>query len=458
MKRAIILEYLKTILFAVLMSVAVSMLICFLCFFNNQTVDNDMPQYLIRRMEQYIKITEKGMTLDQEGKKSLQKYQLWMQVVDEDGTVVYEVDVPKKVPKHYSNFQLVDSVLHSNQLGEYTIFASSMTVNDHYGILLGCDSGIVTKYTYSFEGNGRDLILKCLFVFCVTTVSVIIAVSYYFSKKVTAPIGRALEMIEEIQTGNSRDSFPIKNKKLFANVFVSIDKLKAALKENERLRAEWITNISHDIKTPLSTIKGYAELLSTEDYEFEKEEMMGYADQILKSEKRIEELVEDLKMSQMLVEGKIKLKKEKVELVKLLENCIAETKIYIKGEPAIHFTYDKTINILADKKLLERSFVNIICNAYVHNEKNVCVDISLSEEENDAKIVIADNGRGIKKEDLAHIFERYYRGTDSGKEKGTGLGLAIAKEVITEHGGKILVSSEKGEGTRFIIYLKKNTE
>lgn len=455
MKRAIILEYLRTIIFAVFTSVAISIVICFFFFFNNHTVDSNMPQILIRSIEKYITIHENEIILDKEGINRLSKYQLWLQIIDKDGKVAYEVEVPDEIPQYYSNFQLVDYVLNSNKLGEYTLFASPLSEYDNYGVLIGCDSNLVTKYTYRFMGKGRDLILKCILVFLLTTTIVIVVASYYFSRKVTTPISKALENIEDIQAGRKINILPFSNGKLFSDVFVSIKKLESVLKKNERLRAEWITNISHDIKTPLSTIKGYAELLTSNDYDFEKKEIILYAEQILKSEEIIKELVDELKISQMLVEGKFKLKLEKVKLAELIKDSIEQTKIYLKRDPIINFAYEKDFEILADKKHLERCFVNIICNAYMHNKKDIYVEIILLDEPNFIKIVISDNGKGMKEEDMRHIFERYYRGTDSGKIRGTGLGLAIAEEVITAHGGEIKVSSILGEGTKFTIFINK---
>lgn len=449
MKRVIALEYLKTIVFAVFASVLICILVCYFVFFNNQTVDNNMPQYLVRTMEQYIDISGESVRLDNEAAEKLDSYELWMQVVDTKGNVVYERSVPDGIPQHYTNFELVNYVLRSNQLDRYTIYAAALSKYPDYGVLLGCDSNLVTKYSYSLLGNGRNVFWKCLLVFLLVTTIVITVVSFRFSRKVTTPIGRALQDIQDIQSGRELHSPPGTNQKFFSDVFISIRKLQSALKKNEKLRAEWITNISHDIKTPLSVIKGYAELLGSENYEFEREELILYANQILQSEERIKELVEELKISQMLVEGKWNLKFEKVNLAELIKECIRETKTYIKGEPIINFTCEKEIEILADRKLLERCLVNIICNAYIHNEKDVCVEISLSDELDGIHIVISDNGKGIKQEDLEHIFERYYRGTDSGKVKGTGLGLAIAKEVIVAHGGEIYAASILGEGTKF---------
>lgn len=453
MNRTIVLEYLKTIIFSIFASVAISAAICFFFFFNNHTVDNYMPQYLIQAIEQNIEISDGEILLDNKGLEKLNVYHLWMQVVDTEGNVNFESNVPEGIPHHYSNFELVNYVLNSNQLGKYTVYAYDYPQYENYGILIGCDSNLVTKHTFSFVGNEKNMIWKCSSIFLSTTFIVIILASYHFSKKVTSPISKALENIEKIQTGHEIRSSSSSCGKMFKNVFVSIEKLQAALKENEILRAEWISNISHDIKTPLSTIKGYAEMLSSNDYDFAKEEIILYSNEILKSAEKLKNLIDDLKTNQMLVEGKFKLNLEKVELTELLKICIKETETYIKNRDTIDFTYDKEVEVLADRKLLERCFVNIICNAYVHNKNEIHVEISLLNDSNGIKIAISDNGKGMTSQDMNHIFERYYRGTDSGTVKGTGLGLAIAKEVIITHDGTLDVVSILGNGTKFLIYL-----
>ena len=110
-----------------------------------------------------------------------------------------------------------------------------------------------------------------------------------------------------------------------------------------------------------------------------------------------------------------------------------------------------------DVKLMERCITNIICNAFVHNDKDVEVKISVAEDDGNIIIRISDNGKGMPAKDMPHIFDRYYRGTGSGKTEGTGLGLAIAKEIVLLHGGRIDVKSVSGKGTEFTISLKKQT-
>ncbi len=454
MNRAIIAEYLKTSVFAVFTSVAISLVLCFFLFFHNQEADGNLPQHLVRSIGQYLTIQEQEIRVDPEGLERLGQYQLWMQIIDGDGSVVYGVNVPDEIPQFYSNFDLLDAVMYSNRLGAYTVFACPLPDKEPYGVLLGCDSQLVTKVTYHFRGNGNDQVLKCLFVFLIVTAVVVLISSYRFSKKITMPISQALENIEELQAGHALAPMHFSNQALFSDVFRSIKKLEAELKETERMRAEWITNISHDMKTPLATIKGYAELLATDDYEFDRNEIQQYAEQILKSETFMQELVEDLKISQMLAEGNIKLNLESVNLAEMARTCMEQVRQYLHREPNITFHCEKEIFVPADKKLLERCLLNIICNAFVHNDKDVRVEISITEEQGKIQVAITDDGKGMCQADLEHIFERYYRGTDSGKVKGTGLGLAIAKEVILAHGWNIEASSKEGEGTRIVVKIR----
>lgn len=456
MKRGIILKYLKTIVFSVFASVLVSVTLCYVLFFHNHTVDDAMPQYLVRTIEQYIQVSDHGFFLEEDGKRALNTHQLWMQIVDQEGTVVYDLYVPETIPKQYTNFELVNVVLKSNQLDHYTIYASALSGYEGYGVLIGCDSQFMTKVSYSFLGNGRSLIWKCMFVFFGTALVVIIAVSYRFSKTVTVPISRALGNIEDIRAGREVEITSSVHENMFSDVFTSIRELQLALKENEKMRAEWIANISHDIKTPLSTIKGYAELMGSDAYEFEQTEIQLYADQIQKAEETIEELLEELKISQRLAEGKVQLAMERVNLVPLIQECVEEAQAQSRQGWSIHFVYETEPEVWADRKLLKRCLLNIICNAYVHNQKEVSVEICLVEKQDTIKIEIIDNGKGISQEEMKHIFERYYRGTDSGKTKGTGLGLAIAKEVMTVHGGTIDVASTVGEGTKFTICMNQD--
>ena len=178
-----------------------------------------------------------------------------------------------------------------------------------------------------------------------------------------------------------------------------------------------------------------------------------FAEQILRSEERIQELVDDLKISNSLIEGKVTLHLKKVKIDDVINKCIKNASIYYEHEKQILLDSQCKSEIAIDTKLMERCFTNIICNAFVHNGNDVEVKISITEDDKNTIIQISDNGKGMSDEDVSHIFERYYRGTGAGKTEGTGLGLAIAKEIVSLHGGILSVKSKIGKGIAFTIQL-----
>ncbi len=476
MKKAIYNEQVKTIVFSVLVSSAVTVILCFFLFFNEQAADNNMPQYLIRRIGQHIYETNGVIFLDQDGKDSLKKYSLWLQVIDEGGTVVHEEGEPTALPTHYGYIDLADAVLRSDAIEGYTVYAGSIPRLDGHVVLLGCDSSLVSKHVFNLNKSNGSIFTKCLAVFFVVSASVIAFFSYRLSRKITIPIGKIMDDIACIQKGEHIDVGNDKDGKLFSPIFTCIEDLQAALNENDRLRAEWISNISHDIKTPLSTIRGYAELLADEDYNFDPNEIRMYASQMLRSEETIKDLIEELKTSQALADGGIVLKLEETDIGELVSNCVESSKAYIKqglmltktaqvaakDEPAIRpdeiesrivYSQLDTPIISVDRNLISRCITNIICNAFIHNNSDVRVDVTVSGDSRNASIIVRDDGCGMSEQDLKHIFERYYRGTNSSKVNGTGLGLAIANEVVKAHGGEIHVSSKKDQWTVFEIKL-----
>ena len=453
MKRLIIKEYLKILIIAILLSVVISVVLSFILFFHDRSVDNYMPQYLVRNIRQHINYSQYRISLDAEGLDSLRYYDIWMQVINKNGEVVFEENSKGDLPNKYSLIELTDAVLHSNRLKNYTVYISELHEIEGYAVLLGCDSHIVTKITFNAKGETSRIIFGSILVFCVVTIIVVLCSSYIFSRKITNPVGDIIEDIDKIQKGEELHDHKGKKKSIFDKVFNSITSLETILKQNDILRAEWIINISHDIKSPLSTIRGYSELLYDQDYEYSSSEIKMFAEQILRSEERIQELVDDLKISNSLIEGKVTLHLKKVKIDDVINKCIKNASIYYEHEKQILLDSQCKSEIAIDTKLMERCFTNIICNAFVHNGNDVEVKISITEDDKNTIIQISDNGKGMSDEDVSHIFERYYRGTGAGKTEGTGLGLAIAKEIVSLHGGILSVKSKIGKGIAFTIQL-----
>ncbi|MBQ5734030.1 MAG: HAMP domain-containing sensor histidine kinase [Lachnospiraceae bacterium] len=450
MKHRIAMQQLKAIVISAIMSVFISGIICVICFFNGRSVDNNMPQYLIRQMEQYIVYNNGDIEVSESGLERLRVHNLWMQIVDANGNVIVSYYTPEGIYQKYNIFEISEYIMNSEKTNGDTVFICP--VKDDYGIIMGGSSNIVTKHTYVYSGSKTELIAKCIGVFAGVMIISVIVASYIFSTKISRPIIDVLENIENIQNGKRMNKKKSKKDNVLKEIEDSLIKLENALDQNKRFRAEWISNISHDIKTPLSTIKGYAEMLTLKEYEYTKDEIIVYAKQIINAEEKIKELVEELKISQTLAEGKYKLECEKIFVDNLMKQCIDEVSFYTKNT-SIQCICDGDYMILADSKLLKRCLVNIISNAYVHNKIDVKVTIHVKKCDEKVIVSIKDNGKGMGERDIQHIFERYYRGTDSDNVKGTGLGLAIAKEAVIAHNGEIEVESQLQEGTEIVIKL-----
>lgn len=457
MKKQIIKAYLRIIIVAITTSFVISGILCFVLFFLNQRVDTDMPQYLVRNIRPHISFNGSLIELNAEGKERLQHHDVWLQIINSSGEVVFEENTKGDLPQKYSLLELTNAVLNSDRLGNYTVYMSDISEQEGYAVLMGCDSSLVTKYTFNSGSEIKVMIAGCIIVISLVTSVVVLISAIVFSKKITNPVGDIIEDIDKIQKGEKITRHNSANNKIFSNVFESVERLETILKQNDVLRAEWIVNISHDIKSPLSAIKGYSELLYDQDYEYSPSEIRNYAEQMLKSEERIRELVEDLKTSNFLLEGKITPVLESVDIVDFVEKCISNASTYYVHDKTVQLNKECEAKCGIDVKLMERCITNIICNAFVHNDKDVEVKVSVTESGDDVIICISDNGRGMPEEDVPHIFERYYRGTGSGKTEGTGLGLAIANEIVLLHGGRIDVNSKPGKGTVFKIRLKRQT-
>lgn len=242
---------------------------------------------------------------------------------------------------------------------------------------------------------------------------------------------------------------------LYRTSFVTIGQVFKKLKLSEKFRKQWVEDISHDIRTPLSTIKGYAEIMQSEVFDFNKEEIKFYGSQILDSEKRIEDMVEEMKLSIKIENDKIILTKENVNITELIFTCVNEIDSELVRNSKINFNVKKDYYVRCDKNLIKRCVENILQNSFIHNNKPIELTIDIHKDNKKTNIIIKDNGRGISENDLKHIFERYYRGKGTDKIRGQGLGMAITYGIIKAHKGNIRVRSEVNKGTEFIIELNE---
>jgi two-component system phosphate regulon sensor histidine kinase PhoR len=231
------------------------------------------------------------------------------------------------------------------------------------------------------------------------------------------------------------------------------------LKRLENMRRDFVANVSHEIKTPITAIKGFAETLSSGTVK-EKEDVARFLAIIEKHANRLQAIVEDL-LSLSRIEQQQE--KQDIDFSETVLKDVLLTAIQICQPGAetrqikIELSCPDDLSAEINSPLLEQALVNLLDNAIKYSYEKGCVRLEVSEGKEDAVIRARDEGYGIAKKDLPCLFERFYR-VDQGRSRrmgGTGLGLAIVKHISEAHGGWLTVESEIGQGSTFAIHLPK---
>ena len=223
----------------------------------------------------------------------------------------------------------------------------------------------------------------------------------------------------------------------------------------DSMRKEFVADVSHELKTPITSIMGYADTLIENDVDKETENK--FLERISSEGKRMSKLVNDLLILSRYDTSRVKIEKTEFDLGELVKYTLEGLKFELEKknlEAECFVTADVPL-VYADKNGIERVILNILTNAIKYTNENGNIKIYVGFVYNDAYIKIIDNGIGIKEEDLEKIFERFYRVDKSRarEQGGTGLGLSIAKEILDKNEGKIDIKSEFGKGTEVVIRL-----
>lgn len=270
--------------------------------------------------------------------------------------------------------------------------------------------------------------------------------AYILSSLFTNPILKITKAAKAISNGNYDIKIDIKNKDEIGELAKTINQMAKNLLITDKLKKDLIANLTHELRTPLSIIKSYAEAIN--DDILDKNEIKEYSYSIIEEAEHLNKLVNEILELSKLQSGAVKIHEQIFDLRVLFEEIINELS-KIKGNRDIILEHD-TVEIKGDKELLKRAFSNIIINAINHTNNQGKITIKIFKEDK-IYISIKDDGEGISSEDLPYIFERFYR---SNKKKGIGgLGLSIAQEIINMHNGSIKVLSQLGQGAEFIVMI-----
>ncbi len=276
-------------------------------------------------------------------------------------------------------------------------------------------------------------------------------------------ISRISAAMHEIAEGDLNITLDVEGDDEFADMAENLNNMVEELRqlmdkerESERTKNELITNVAHDLRTPLTSIIGYLELLSG-PVKLNEEMQKKYLDITYKKSKRLQKLIEDLFGFTKLNYGKISMKVSKVDIVKLLSQMLEEFyPNFMEKNLAYELQSNVTAKVItADGNLLARLFDNLINNAIKYGAEGKKVIVKVDATDTIVTVSVTNFGYVIPKEELPLLFEKFYRVEQSRSSNtgGTGLGLAIAKNIVDMHGGIIGVTSDLN-GTVFTVKLK----
>ena len=242
----------------------------------------------------------------------------------------------------------------------------------------------------------------------------------------------------------------------FQHMARQIQQQLTRLKETDALRRELVANVSHDLRTPLASLKGYIETLLLKDDSLSPEQRQQYLQIAFNNAERLNKLVSELFELAKLDAGELKLHKETFSLAELAHDVIQKFELRAQQQNIqLEVDIDADVPYVeADIGLIERVLDNLVDNALKNTPEGGAIRLALDSDGQLVTVQVADTGRGIAEDELPHIFQRFYKKPDSeASYTGAGLGLAIAQRIVELHGSELSVNSVLHQGTRFDFAL-----
>lgn len=284
-------------------------------------------------------------------------------------------------------------------------------------------------------------------------------IAYFISKHISKPIVKINENAKKLATGKYNINFKTEeNIEEINELAQTLNYAKEEMAKTDELRRDLMANVSHDLKTPLTMIKAYAEMARDLNCD-NKEKREKNLNIIIEETDRLTILVNDILMLSKMQSEIESLKIEEFDLIELINNIIKRYDIFKESEGyTFKFNHqDKKIIISADKKKIEQVIYNLINNAINYTGEDNLVTINIANNNKDILVEITDTGKGIKEEEIKYIWDKYYKNKKKHKRNliGTGLGLSIVKKILEEHNYEYGVKSTVNNGSTFYFKIPK---
>ena len=368
-----------------------------------------------------------------------------MTYISGDGSVLFDsVEEASSMENHKDRTEVAEAF----ERGEGTDIRRSLTSGKHtFYFALRLPDGSVLRIAR--ESGSVSSLLRTMAGLSMLVCALIFVMCAFYSHRLT---GRLVAPVEKLA-----DNIVMINE---TEVYEEIRPFIATIKQQHmdilnhaRVRQEFTANVSHELKTPLTAISGYAELIANGITE--GEDTLHFAREIHNNAERLQSLIEDIIRLSELDDTDRKQEFQPVDLYELGEQCIAAMALQAKKNEVSMRLVGEHIRVRGNRTLLEELVFNLCSNAVRYNKRGGSVTVCVGTEQNRPVLTVEDTGIGIPKEHQDRVFERFYR-VDKSRSKstgGTGLGLAIVKHIVAQHEAQISLKSEEGVGTEIKVYF-----
>ncbi|WP_235857420.1 sensor histidine kinase [Paenibacillus albiflavus] len=341
----------------------------------------------------------------------------------------------------------IDKEVTDSHRQDYYVSGKSIIVNGQH------QGGVFVASSMSEVQQSISSIRRMLTIAGIGGFLLAIGFSTIFARKMSRPLMQMERATRQIAKGKLDTRIEVQSQDEIGTLAIAINEMARDLQHYQDSRNEFIANISHELKTPITYLEGYTDIVLNELYDTE-EERQQYLQVIRAEARRINLLINDLFELAKLQEGKEQLYMEAVEICSLTENAILKVAMKAKEQGlAISFRSDLAeVVVNADAARMEQVILNLLYNAIRYTKEGE-ISVHVTQDEENMSLSISDTGSGIPEEDLPYIFDRFYRVEKSRSRVygGSGLGLAIVHKWVELHGGNIRVESQLGKGTKFEI-------
>lgn len=318
----------------------------------------------------------------------------------------------------------------------------------YHGNIIG--TAIFQSSLFETENSIKNIEMMMI-IFSLTVMVIAFIMSIYMSKQMVNPLGKLKNYASKLAGGDYTDQLHVDGTSEIIALGETMNFMASEIKKRDEIKNEFIANVSHELKTPLTSIKGWAYTLNADSSD---KELVSDGLNIIENEAdRLTGMVNDLLDFSRLLNNKVTLLKTNFNLEDLLQGVINQFKprSFNENKSLIFNCNVSKSSFMGDENKLRQVVINLMDNAFKFTTENGHISLDLDRRDDNYIITITDDGEGMEEKDIPHIFEKFYRGQN--KNSHAGIGLAIVSEIVNLHNGRILVTSQKGKGSKFEIYL-----